>query len=52
VGSSAKPSQTIFVPDSEVRKLSAAHLITDELFRTGCETSASCKLSIQIKIVE
>jgi hypothetical protein len=52
VSSSAKPSQIVVVPDAEVRKLSAAHIIKDELVRLGPKTSVSCKYSVVIKVIE
>ena len=35
MGNSAKPSGTIVVPDTEIRKLSAVHIIKDELGKLG-----------------
>lgn len=52
VSSSAKPSQIVVIPDTEVRKLSAAHIMKEELVRLGPTTSVSCKYSVVIKVIE
>jgi hypothetical protein len=52
MGSSARPSEIVVIPDSEVKKLSAAHIMKGELVRVGPLTSVSCKYSVVIKVIE
>jgi len=52
LSSSAKPSETVVVPNFKVRGLSAAHVIKDELVRVAPPTSVSSKYSVMIKVIE
>ena len=52
LGSSAKPSEIVVIPDSTIRKLSAVHVVKDELLRIAPTTSVSSKYSIMIKVIE
>jgi hypothetical protein len=52
LSNSAKPSEIVVIPNSQVRRLSAAHIIKDELVLVVPKTSVSCKYSIAIKVNE
>lgn len=52
MGSSARPSEVVVIPDLVVRRLSAVHVIKDELVRVAPITSVSYKYSVMIKVIE
>jgi len=52
LSSSAKPSETVIVPDFPVRRLLAAHVIKDEAIRIEPSSSASNKYDVEIMVLE
>jgi len=52
LGNSAKPFDMVIVPDYETRRLSAVHIIRDELIRVEPITSATSKYPVMINVIE
>jgi len=52
LSNSAKPSETVIVPDLPISRFSAIHVASNENIRVGPLSSASSKYYVEIVVLE